>query len=164
MPSKMRGLHYPTIQICKESMKNGKISFTLSLSGGCHEAAVSAVCMLCSETPQCSYNTCDHRCNHYFHIIHSTVQDARSYLYMMHTRSVHRISFSLLFKQFGVSGGLSSRKDWKKRRETAGLKCGGVCQDKTLMSINSPWAVKGLMHLDSDESLSWLIKRIIIRF
>ncbi len=32
-------------------MKNDRISLSLSLSEGCHEAAISAACFLCSDDP-----------------------------------------------------------------------------------------------------------------
>lgn len=55
MPSSPSGLHSPPIQMCRESMKNGEISFSskpLTRRAGSHEAALSAVSLLCSQTPQ----------------------------------------------------------------------------------------------------------------
>lgn len=55
MPSSLSGLHPPPIQMCRESMKNGEISFSskpLTRRAGSHEAALSAVSLLRSQTPQ----------------------------------------------------------------------------------------------------------------
>lgn len=76
----MNGLHYPAIQMCEESVKNGEISFPLSLSEG--EKLIrrrSWGSTFCSN-PTTYNNTCAHRCSHYSHIILRTVHDAPSYI------------------------------------------------------------------------------------